>query len=523
MRNLEILNRLSSLPDRQVRHRLSETLQLIEPRLLSICATFRSLTSKTWGFQTWCGQTLIAIFSRHHWFFLVIALGTAPPAAAFTHFTVVTLKLQTISSLAFSIFITSWCGFSAASIWILDKSSEERIQFFPQPSTISRCWLAILWLLSLGTQCFIALKIYPWNLGDGASHAQILSSLQLPGPFSMSPFEHVGVPGPPYPQAFHLLILLLAIPFGNEFVTPITQIVIGIYGSFVLPFVLYLYAKTSLKQSLPERWMLPISLVFSSALTFDIAHGTFPTMMVIPIGLLVASLIASSQARWLKITVFLISSFLMLGIHPLGIPSLVLLINWKRFWGGLFGVGVLLLLTRTTYSYFPYSDSFFDRLLTSQVNFSAETSLWTIINGAGSTVSRLLTFEGPILGLNTVAGFVGWYVLGLSLSRRDYFTIRTFIVTALLLTTYLSGLPGVVGQLASIPTLLWYSTPVRFIHVPISLVFLCVANWLSVHQKNREHLSIRQPWTLESPAIVSLVPTALVLLWNLSLVSRWLD
>jgi len=178
---------------------------------------------------------------------------------------------------AITIFIVLWCGFTEICFLVLRSSYGAAVRRFDTVSFLHKQRLAGLLALSLTAPVVILLTRDPWVMGDGSSHREILTALQSEGPYFLNPFMHVtGLPGPPYPQSFHVLLVLFSKLFGVNYVTDIALMLLGQYGGFCLPFILNLYGRKKFRHSVFDHTIFLISLMFASVLTYDLSLGTLP-------------------------------------------------------------------------------------------------------------------------------------------------------------------------------------------------------------------------------------------------------
>jgi len=441
------------------------------------------------------------------------------------------VRFDSIDWLAITIFIVLWFGLSEICFLILQSSRGAAVNRLGTLSFQYKKSLALLWALSCIAQFGVLVTRNPWSSGDGPSHLQLLRALQSQGPYFLNPFQHLTeLPGPPYPQSLHVLVLTISKLVGDSYLTDTTLMFLGLYGGFCLPFILHLYGRMKLGQLVPDHTLLVISLMFAPLLTYKLSLGTFPALLAIPSSLFLATVIGEVKIEWAKIALITFGTLLLLDIHPSGVVSLVFLIKWNQWknnWSirNLISVLVFLLTIFVWLSRFPNLLHLGDLVSTWQVSqrnqlFEVQSS--EIASRVIETLWKLLTLESSTPILSLFVAILGWYSLTVSLLARNPDVTKTVFAVVMLGLSYLSGIPNSYGQLAGFPTLLHYSTPQRFVHVPIILMFVLTINQFSLHLKFERRSNFTSVYLIKKLGRSPFLSALFHVIWTASVILVWL-
>lgn len=458
-------------------------------------------------------------------------VGTAPFASALTHPILVMLRFDSIDWRAITIFIVLWFGFSEICFLILQSSQGAAVHRLGTFSFQYEKSLTLLWAPSCIAQVGVLLTRNPWSSGDGPSHLQLLRALQSQGPYFLNPFQHLTeLPGPPYPQSLHVLVLTISKLVGDSYLTDTTLMLLGLYGGFCLPFTLHLYGRMKLGQLVPDHTLLVISLMLAPLLTYKLSLGTFSALLAIPSSLFLATVIGEVKIEWAKIALINFGILLLLNIHPSGVVSLVFLIKWNQWKNNrsirnligvlAFSLTIFVLLSRfTNLLHFGYLVSTWQ---VSQRNELFEVQSSEITSGVIRTLWKLLTLESPTPILSLFVAILGWYSLTGALLARNPDVTKTVFAVVMFGLSYLSGIPNSLGQLTGLSTLLYYSTPQRFVYIPIILMFVLTINQFSLHMQFERRSNFTSVYLIKKLGRSPFLSALFHVMWTVSVILVWL-
>lgn len=241
-------------------------------------------------------------------------------------------------------------------------------------------------------------------------------------------------------------------------------------------------------------------------------------------------MIGEVKVEWVKTHLIIIGMLLLLNIHPSGVASLVFLLNWSKPRKALSIrrlIRVCSVYLMTLVLLFRSRNSIHLTDLVSTWRFSQRNVLFDIESSEIATrvietLWGLLTLESSAPIFNFVVGILGWYVFFVSLLARNLDMAKGVFAVAILALSYLSGIPNSLGQLAGLPTLLFYSTPQRFIHVPILLMFILALNRCSLRAKTDRRLNHLDIYQIKCFGRFPILSALLGVMWVLSMLRVWI-
>lgn len=460
--------------------------------------------------------------------FFVSIVGSAPFAAGLTHLLVVASHVQTLESFAVTTFAGSWTALSAYSYSVLRRANSRQFDNEQTASCHSKSVVLVvglLCILALGTLIFAR---NPWRTGDGFAHRVIISNLSIPGPYSLSPFDHVDLnSGLPYPQAFHYLVKLFSALFRFENVTDVTLLILSIYGTLSLPLILYWYGRVHIHQEFSRSALFSLALVFSSALAYEVETGTYPSLLAVPSALFLATMNRAIDDKRLCFVTLIFGGLLLATIHPSGIASLLFLVDWGRMHPPRFPIhfaiiALILLAGASVYGYdliVQFSREWFN----SQQRSDFDPSIARALFSSPGVFLSMFTLGTSLFHLGSLAGLVGWWVLGIALWQKDLTALKALVAGCMLLFAHASGVSNFIGLLSGVPTIFWYSTPHRFDHVFVICLFQLVVKSIFSGSASPKHFRTAQVFFGGNQAWVLSLITILQVVWTASVSSDWLE
>jgi len=415
---------------------------------------------------------------------LICLTGTAPFSAVFIHGGLILSRYPFIDPLVAAIWIVVWltmaslcvASFKAKSVSILPESSRLRTRHI-------FVFLIFGCLLFLLGNSFVGKNIL--GLGDGVGFSRVLNGFWERGPFSTSPFEMTlttsdryfvrRASGPPYPQGSHLLVRLIAEFLGRPSVSSVSNIVAGTYSAIFPPFVLALFGSVGASNSRSSRTIVLLSLLFGSALVFDLSSRQIPTAIGIVSAIFAATLVNQAQRPKAKILICLVCATLLMDIHPSAAASMLFLVDYGNF-PKLRRPQVLLFVPPVFLALIFLVPGVGLDLLRSF--FNSQSNAAFDFQGLNQAFHRTVRFIANYLVLmgsfsviaGALAGLLGITALAFAIKFRQERAWLVIVVAFLLITSSVSGIPGPIGNL-KIFSIFWYSSPSRLVHLWIVLLF----------------------------------------------------
>jgi hypothetical protein len=420
----------------------------------------------------------VILFWKHLALYVVCAVLTAPFVGAFLHAFLVASRTPDFSIGVQVLSIAAWMVTTSFSVNLLGPVISRRLAPSLLPSTY--WWLLALLLVPVCTYfVYISSAGNIFAFGDGGNHLAVLNALLQPGPFGISPFDHiVGHFGTPYPQATHYLIRVLQeIGPWNQF-SVVGTTTLMLYQIAALPALLFLYGATWTNSQLSIDRLIICSFVFGAALAFSPRLGLLPTSVGISSALFAASLINSCSISRHRLVLSMFLSLPLLDIHPSSAASLLFLINYEqlRFSRTVWAKAVLAValgLIGLTILVGTRSPDFWRGVAESQLNsaFSLQSTSDAAFR-AMQFMKRYFLFMGalsPTAGL--VAFTFGSLMILSRIPKRPRGLTRTFVVSLLLVSAAVSGVPSALGSLRVL-SIFWYSSPSRITHLLVATLFI---------------------------------------------------
>lgn len=297
--------------------------------------------------------------------------------------------------------------------------------------------------------------------------------------------------GPFYPQATHFIVAMTNKALGFNSLFKATRLLTVLLCSSVLPLLLVLLGR-SFRQRSDLRVLISLSLMFSIFLTYDLRSGNIPAAIATSLMIfLLVFTISLSSLKQRNISVFF-SIFLLAVVHPSASASYFLLYLLSRDWEMrlslvsstmikiskfhwrqpaivpiillAFWVGAIAVSEKVT-SYTKFWSSF-------HINpeFDSTLGLELIAKIFRFVLVNFLLF-GNFSAINLVVLIlvcVCTVLLRLNLRRR--IRILEIPIVLIVLSSSLGGATGLLS-FAALPSILWYSSPIRVVHLWTILVF----------------------------------------------------
>jgi len=339
--------------------------------------------------------------------------------------------------------------------------------------------------------------------GDFSSFVRLTSQFtQFRGPwnFGALPFDYISPDriqlkrnaGPFYPQATHFIVAMTDQALGLNNLPRTTRLITVFLCSSVLPLLLILLGQ-SFRRRNDISVLISLSIMFSIFLTYDLRSGIIPAAIgtSLMMFLLVFTMSLTSIAR--KIVSVVVSTLLLAFVHPSASASFVLLYPLTLVWGkgiSLFTKpldrifrfqrkhpailpGIVIAFMAVTVALSEKVLSYTTLLSSFHINpeFDSTPGLELL-----SRIFRFVLNNFLLFGSHTLINFSVFILVAVTalLFRLDLLQRIRISELLILLVVLSSSLGGATGLLsfAALPSVFWYSTPIRVVHLWTVLVFV---------------------------------------------------
>lgn len=342
-----------------------------------------------------------------------------------------------------------------------------------------------------------------FNSGDFSSFVRLTSQFtSFSGPWKVGAFEFIYTSadrlqinrnaGPFYPQATHFMVAMIDQLFNFNNPSRAARLLAALTSTTVLPFLFILLGQT-IRQRRDTSDLISLSFIFSILFAFNLNSGQIPaaTGATLMIFILIFSISLSSFRA--QVVGILFGGFLLLFVHPSSSISLFLLslvtMDWKeglKLWRKSITTIIPLVIflffmmtVQITDLYKP-ALSLFKSWGDLQINsdFQLSPRFEIVIMFLRFVLSNLLLF-GHLSLINFAAVILIVFYIGIiGLNVREKIRIPELLILLIVLSSSLGGANGFSG-LAKIPSIFWYSSPSRIVHIWTICFFYRICNGTS--------------------------------------------
>lgn len=339
--------------------------------------------------------------------------------------------------------------------------------------------------------------------GDFVSFLRLTTQFtEFRGPwnFGALPFEYISPDriqlkrnaGPFYPQATHFIVALTDDALGLNNLPRTTRFVTFLLCFSVLPLLLVLLGQ-SFKRRSNFSALISLSLLFSILLAYDLKSGQIPAAIATTLMIFVLVFSMSLTSVKQRIISVVLGILLLALAHPSASASYILLctltLNW-RLKPALFSISVkkISMLHQRHPAMIP--GMFFVSLaglVAVSDKVASYTKLWSSFHKNPEFVPTLgleiivTTFRFVFVNFFFFGNFsaihlvvlihILVYILLFGLNIRNGTYAPELLIVLIVLSSSLGGSTGLLS-FAALPSILWYSTPLRVIHLWTISVFI---------------------------------------------------
>ena len=445
-------------------------------------------------------STINILFKISIWFHLgTLCLSIA---GAFTYLFSVFFRLTYISNQAvFFWLLTGIClGVLAWSIFkhlIPEGLSDKPISF------ASRLIFVLISVISTVAAIQASTSQTLFESSDFSSFVRLTTQFtQFRGPWSFGafPFDYISPDriqlhrntGPFYPQATHFIVAMTDQALGLNNLSRSTRLVTLFLCTSVLPLLLILLGQ-SLRRRNEISVLISLSIMFSIFLTYDLRSGLIPAAIgpTLMIFLLVFTISLTSVAK--KIVSIVVSTLLLAFVHPSASASFVLLYPLTLVWEKGFSLvikpldrvfriqrkhpalfpGIVIALLAVTIALSEKVLSYTTMLSSFHINpeFDSTPGLELLSRIFRFVLNNFLLFGGDGLFNFSVFILVAFTAVLFRLDLLQRIRISELLIMLVVFSSSLGGATGLLS-FAALPSIFWYSTPIRVVHLWTVLVFV---------------------------------------------------